>query len=48
MFRDFSWTTFSTEWNTYAHLAASGEALPWMAEAFEFGLVRLGDGVAPW
>jgi hypothetical protein len=39
-------TTFKAEWNTYA--ALSGKALPWAAEAYELGLVKLEQGTAPW
>lgn len=43
---DFVWATFKTEWNTYE--ALGGRGLPWVAEAFEYGLVQTGQGVAPW
>lgn len=44
--RDFAMATFKAEWNTYAVLA--GKTLPWAAEAYELGLVKLEQGTAPW
>lgn len=40
------WATFKTEWDTYE--ALGGRGLPWVAEAFEYGLIQTGAGVAPW